>query len=102
MYTSIPQECVRAHVHYAVCRLTCTLNVHYENLQFYPVKGHVRDPSSNSVLLLTSSIYVPSFIILRQIVLELSWKQTDGQTDRETDIQDDRIKRIPVEYLINI
>ena len=64
--------------------LTCTLNVHYENLQFDRVKGRVRDPYSNSVLLLTSSIYVPSFIILRQIGLELRWKQTDRQTDGHT------------------
>ena len=54
-----------------LCSLTGTLNVHYENLQFDQVKGHVRDPSLNSVLLLTSSIYVRNFINLRHIVLEL-------------------------------
>ena len=68
-----------------LCTLTSTLNVHYENLQFDRVKGHVRDPFSNSILLLTSSKIVPSFIILRLIVLELSWKRTDGRTDRQTD-----------------
>ena len=52
--------------------LACTLSVHYENLKFDRVKGHVRDPSLNSMLLLTSSVFVPSFIILRLIVLELS------------------------------
>ena len=36
---------------------------------------------------------MPNFIILRQIVLELWWKQTDGRTDGQADIQDDRIKQ---------
>ena len=75
-----------------LCSLACTLNFHYENLKFDLVKGHVRDPPSNSILLLTSSVYVPSFIILRLIVFELCWKQTDRQTDGQRDIQDNRIK----------
>ena len=70
-----------------------SVHVQYVNLQFDRVKGHARDPSSKSMLLLTSSIYVQSFIILRLIVLELSGKQTIGQTDGRTDIQDDRIKQ---------
>ena len=49
--------------------------------QFDRVKSHVRDPSSNSMLLLTSIIIVPSFIILRRLVHELSWERTDGRTD---------------------
>ena len=57
---------------------------------FDRVKGHVSDPSSNPTLLLTSGVYVPSFIILRLIILELWLKQTDRRT--EIDIQDDRIK----------
>ena len=48
------------------------------------VKGHIRDSSSNSMLLLTSSIIVPNFIILRRRVHELSWKQTDRRTDGHT------------------
>ena len=54
-------------------------------LQFDRVKGQVRDPSLNSMLLLTSSIYLQSFIILRLLILV-------KPTDRQTDIQDDRIK----------
>ena len=42
-----------------------------ENLQFDQVKGHALDPSSNTRLLLTSSINVQNFNILRLIVLEL-------------------------------
>ena len=54
------------------------------NLQFDRVKGHVYDLTSNSMLLLTSSIIAPSFIFLCRIVLELSWKQADRRTDRWT------------------
>ena len=50
--------------------------------RFDRVKGHVRDPSSNSMSLLTSSVYVPSFIILRPRVHELSWERRDGHTRR--------------------
>ena len=70
------------------------MNVHYENLQFDWVKGHARDPSSNSMLLLTSSVYVPSFIILRLMVIELWRKQTDRQTYKTIAYS------IPVKYLI--
>ena len=37
--------------------------MHYENPQLDRVKGHVRDPSLNPMLLLTSIIIVQSFII---------------------------------------
>ena len=77
-----------------LCSLTYTLNVHYENLQFERVTSHVRDPSSNSMLLLTSSVYVHSFVILRLIVLELWWKQTDRQTYKSITLS------ISVEYLM--
>ena len=66
--------------------------------QFDRVKGHVRDPSSNLMLLLTSSIIVPSFIILSQRVHELSWERTDRQKD--ISIQNDLIK-CSGEHLIN-
>ena len=66
-----------------LCSIRCTLNVHYENLQFDRVKGHARDPSSKSMLLLTSTITVQSFISLRPLVLELCVK-TDGRTGRRT------------------
>ena len=68
-YTTIPQEWVRVHVHYVVLHALCMYIM--ENLQFDRVQGHVRDPSSNSMLLLTSSIYVQNFSILRPIVFEL-------------------------------
>ena len=63
----------------------------------------MRDPSSNTILLLTSTIKsLQSYIILRLIVLELWWKQTDWQTDRQTDIEAYKkiTQSIPVEYLI--
>ena len=55
-----------------LCSVTCTLNVHNGNLQFDRVKGHVRDPSLNSMLLLTSITRVQSFITLHRRVHELS------------------------------
>ena len=70
------------------CSSTCIQVFTRTHPQFDRFKGHVRDPSSNSMLLLTSSIIVPGFIILRRRVNELSRKRTDAQTD----IQDDRIK----------
>ena len=58
-------------------------------LGFDGVKGQVRGPSLNSMSLLTSSIYLQSFIILRRIVHEVM--KTDGQTDtnRQIDGQTD-------------
>ena len=43
------------NVHYAVL-YTCPLNAYYGNFQFDQVIGHVRDPSSNSMLLLTTLV----------------------------------------------
>ena len=59
-------------------------SVHQNTPQFDRVKGRVRDPSSNPMLLLTSSIIVPSFIILRLRVLKLSCERTDRRTDGHT------------------
>ena len=67
-----------------LCSITCILNGQFENLQFDRVKGHARDPSSNSMLLLTSTIIVQSFIILSRFVPELSWARRDRQTNRQT------------------
>ena len=76
------------------CEMKCHVNVHCVQLhallymwtmydpQFDGVRGHVRDPSSNSILLLTSTIIVQSFIILRRLVYELSWDHTDGHSRR--------------------
>ena len=90
MYTSVPQEWVRLHVHYAVLHALwmCTMKV----FNFSGLKSCMWLIFEPHVLLLTSSVYVPSFIIIRLIVLELSWKQTDRRTDRQTGIQDNRIK----------
>ena len=54
----------------ALCSLTCTLNVRYENLENRG-KGLVPGPTSKPTLLLTSTIIMQSFSILRLIVLEL-------------------------------
>ena len=68
-------ECHVDAVRY-ICKINCSstyIQVFTRtDPQFDQVKVHVRDPSSNSMLLLTSSIIVPSFIILRQRVRELS------------------------------
>ena len=68
----------------ALCSLTCTLHVHYENFQFEWVKGHVSSASSNYGLLLTSSIILPSFIILRLNILLSYGENSHTQTDRRT------------------
>ena len=69
------------HVHYVVLYAlrACALC----KLKFDRVKGHVRDPSSNSKLLLTSTIIVQSFIILL-LTLFLSYGE-NRHTDRRTD-----------------
>ena len=59
---------------YALC--ACALC----KLQFDRVKGQVRDPSLNSVLPLTSSIYVQSFIVLRPLLLEFRENRQTGRT----------------------
>ena len=74
---------VKCHVHCAQLH-ALFVHVHYVRHQFDRVRGYVRDPSSNSMSLLTSSIIVQSFIILRRLVHvhELLWKRTDGHTRR--------------------
>ena len=56
--------------------------MYYENPKFYLVQGYVRDPSSNSMSLLTWTMYVQKFSILRRLVHELPWKGADIQDDR--------------------
>ena len=62
---------------YALCECAlCKLSSLTESKVMY------WDPFLNSMLLLTSSVYVQSFIILRLLNLELSWRKTDIQDDR--------------------
>ena len=59
----------------------CTCSLFMNHPEFDRVKGHVRDSSSNLMLLLTSITHVQSFIILRRLDQELSWKGKDRRTD---------------------
>ena len=74
---------MKCHIHCVQLHALLYMCIKYDPPpQFDRVKGHIRNSSANSMLLLTSSTHVQSFIILRRRVHEVSWERTDGHKRR--------------------